>query len=143
MTSPADQLAECAAILEAAVGDRLRRDEPLGPRTTYRVGGPAALFLEAAGEADLTAAALAVAASGVPVLVVGKGSNLLVADRGFAGLAIALGETFAQVRRRRRRPSAPAGPPLSPSSPAAPWPPGSPGSSGPSGCPAPSVAPYA
>jgi UDP-N-acetylmuramate dehydrogenase len=95
--TPADQLVECAAILVAAVGDRLRRDEPLGPRTTYRVGGPAALFLEAAGEADLTAAALAVAASGVPVLVVGKGSNLLVADRGFAGLAIALGETFAEV----------------------------------------------
>jgi UDP-N-acetylmuramate dehydrogenase len=87
----------CADLLRAAVGDRLTCDVPLGPRTTYRVGGAAALFLEAASESDLVAAAAAVAASGVPVLVVGKGSNLLVADRGFAGLAIVLGDAFAEI----------------------------------------------
>jgi UDP-N-acetylmuramate dehydrogenase len=92
-----DALERCADLLGAAVGDRLRRDEPLGPRTTYRVGGPAALLLEAGSVDDLRAAAGAVVATGVPVLVVGKGSNLLVADAGFAGLAVALGEGFATV----------------------------------------------
>lgn len=65
--------------------------------TTYRVGGPAAIFVEAAGEDDLVAVAEAVAVSGLPVLVIGRGSNLLVADGGFAGLALALGEPFATI----------------------------------------------
>ncbi len=94
---PGPPLTACEARLRAAIGDRLRRDEPLGPRTTYRVGGPAALFLEATSADDLRAARDAVVASGVPVLVVGKGSNLLVADAGFPGLAVTLGEAMAEV----------------------------------------------
>jgi len=79
------------------LGDRARRDVPLGPLTTYRVGGSAALFVEARGDDDLRRVADAAIASGVDVLVVGKGSNLLVADAGFAGLAVVLGESFADV----------------------------------------------
>jgi UDP-N-acetylmuramate dehydrogenase len=79
------------------LGDRARRDVPLGPLTTYRVGGAAALFVEARSAEDLAAVADTVAATGVPTLVVGKGSNLLVADAGFPGVAIALGEGFADV----------------------------------------------
>ncbi len=81
----------------AMLGVRARRDVPLGPLTTYRVGGPAALFLEAADEADLERARAAVSETGLPVLVVGRGSNLLVADRGFPGLAVVLGEGFAGI----------------------------------------------
>jgi UDP-N-acetylmuramate dehydrogenase len=76
----------------AVLGDRARRDVPLGPLTTYRVGGPAALLVEARSEDDLSRAARAVGRSGVPVLVVGRGSNLLVADGGFPGLAVVVGE---------------------------------------------------
>lgn len=97
MSAAGDPLVECEATLRPHVGDRLLVGAPLGPRTTYRVGGPAALLLEAAGEDDLAAARDAVVATGVPVLVVGKGSNLLVADCGFAGLAISLGDAFAGV----------------------------------------------
>ncbi|HEX2193246.1 MAG TPA: UDP-N-acetylmuramate dehydrogenase [Acidimicrobiales bacterium] len=86
-------LERAAAIL----GPLARTDVPLGPLTTYRVGGPAALFLEAAVEADLERAREAVAATGIPVLVVGRGSNLLVADSGFPGLAVVLGEGFATI----------------------------------------------
>lgn len=81
----------------ARLGPLARRDVPLGPLTTYRVGGPAALFVEAASVEDLAAVAGAVAATGVEVLVVGKGSNLLVADAGFSGLALTLGDGFATV----------------------------------------------
>jgi UDP-N-acetylmuramate dehydrogenase len=79
------------------LGDLARRDEPIGPRTTYRVGGRAALFVELTSEEDLKAVATAVAETAVPVLVVGKGSNLLVTDAGFPGLALVLGEGFAAV----------------------------------------------
>ena len=76
----------------AVLGDRGRRAAPLGPLTTYRVGGPAALLIEAHSVGDLALAARAVAAGEVPVLVVGRGSNLLVADAGFSGLAVVVGE---------------------------------------------------
>jgi UDP-N-acetylmuramate dehydrogenase len=86
------QVEQAAALLEDA-----RRDEPLGPMTTYRVGGPAALFMEVADEDRLALAAKAVQQSGVPVLVVGRGSNLLVSDAGFPGLAITLTGPFARI----------------------------------------------
>ena len=75
------------------------RDVALGPFTTYRVGGPAGLFVEVEDEATLrlVADALAGEDEAVPTLVVGKGSNLLVADAGFPGLALRLGGTFAEV----------------------------------------------
>lgn len=82
-----------AALLGAAAN----RDVPIGPLTTYRVGGPAALFVELDGDDAVAAVGAAVHATGVDVLVIGKGSNLLVADRGFAGLALVLGDAFAGV----------------------------------------------
>ena len=73
------------------LGDLAQMDVALGPRTTYRVGGRAALFVEPESEVDLLRVKDAVTASGIDVLVVGKGSNLLVADAGFPGLVVALG----------------------------------------------------
>ena len=86
-----------AAIEQAAelLGGLARRDVPIGPRTTYRVGGPAALFADVESDDDLARVGAAVATSGIDVLVVGKGSNLLVTDAGFPGLALHLGEGFA------------------------------------------------
>jgi len=80
-----------------ALGDLARRDVPLGPLTTYRVGGPAALFVTVDGEPELRRVVDAVRGAAVDVLVVGKGSNLLVADAGFHGLALVLGDAFADV----------------------------------------------
>ncbi|HWD24544.1 MAG TPA: UDP-N-acetylmuramate dehydrogenase [Acidimicrobiales bacterium] len=84
-------------VAESVLGPLARRDVPLGARTTYRVGGAAALFVEIVDEADLPTLVDALAASGADVLVVGKGSNLLVADRGFPGVAVCLGEHFSSV----------------------------------------------
>jgi UDP-N-acetylmuramate dehydrogenase len=81
----------------AALGDRAETDVPLGPFTTYRVGGPAALFTTVEDEGQLVALAPIVAEADVPVLVVGKGSNLLVADVGFDGLAVRLGDGFTDI----------------------------------------------
>ncbi len=84
-------------VAAQVLGELAQRDVPLGPLTTYRVGGPAALFVEVDGDDALARVAGAVRASGVDVLVVGKGSNLLVADAGFDGLAVVLGEAFATI----------------------------------------------
>jgi len=81
----------------ARLGAAARRDVPLGVRTTYRVGGAAALAVEPASTEELLAVARVVRASGVPVLVVGRGSNLLVADAGFPGLAVLVAEGFGDV----------------------------------------------
>ena len=94
--SGADPVADLLDIARA-LGPGIELDVPLGPFTTYRVGGPAALLLRIESDADLARVAEVVAARPIPVLVVGKGSNLLVADRGFAGLAVVLGNSFASV----------------------------------------------
>ena len=73
-------------------------DHPIGPMTTYRAGGRAARFVRPVDRSELEAVAAGVASSGIPVLVVGRGSNLLVADAGFGGLALQLGQAFEKVR---------------------------------------------
>jgi UDP-N-acetylmuramate dehydrogenase len=82
-----------------ALGKLATRNAPLGARTTYRVGGRAAVLVLARDEEGLTAChdALASAGGPVPVLVIGRGSNMLVADAGFPGLVIALGGEFESV----------------------------------------------
>jgi UDP-N-acetylmuramate dehydrogenase len=78
-------------VLAAALGPRAKRDHPLGRLTTYRVGGHAAVLVEAGSEEDLVAVRTALSGRSVPVLVLGKGSNLLVADAGFPGLVVRMG----------------------------------------------------
>ncbi len=89
------EAADAIELVARALGPAAQRDHPLGQLTTYGVGGPAALFVEVNGEAELTALRAALRDRPVPVLVVGRGSNLLVADRGFAGVAVRLGGDFA------------------------------------------------
>jgi UDP-N-acetylenolpyruvoylglucosamine reductase len=66
------------------------REEPLGPRTTLRVGGPARVFAEPASIEDLQILWREATARGVAVLLLGRGSNLIVPDEGVDGLVIAL-----------------------------------------------------
>lgn len=65
-------------------------DEPLAPHTTYKLGGPALVFATPRDEAELLAVADVLHETGLPVLVVGRGSNLLVADAGFDGIVVSL-----------------------------------------------------
>lgn len=93
-----DPLATFDAVTAELGFDHLvRHDVPLGPFTTYRVGGPAARMLVATEEAHLQGVIEAVRASGIDVLVLGRGSNLLVADAGFPGVAVQLGGDFTRV----------------------------------------------
>ncbi|MGH9147957.1 MAG: UDP-N-acetylmuramate dehydrogenase [Vicinamibacterales bacterium] len=78
-----------AADLIAHFGpERLRRAVPLARFTTFKAGGPAEWFLETRG-ADETVRALQVAArAGIPVVILGGGSNVLIGDKGIRGLVI-------------------------------------------------------
>jgi UDP-N-acetylmuramate dehydrogenase len=84
--------------LADALGPRAARHRPLGPLTTYGVGGPSELLVEVEGPGDLPAVRAALAGSGLPVCVIGRGSNLLVADAGFDGVAVRLGNGFSSLR---------------------------------------------
>jgi UDP-N-acetylmuramate dehydrogenase len=84
-------------LLAPAFGHRLVHDHPLAPMTTYRVGGAAALFVEVQSVDDLAAIADARRATGLAVLVVGRGSNMLVADSGFNGLAVSISSAFGAI----------------------------------------------
>src|SRR5579884_1208547 len=78
----ADRLAAC---LDPA---HLRRNEPMAPYTTFKIGGPADLFFEATSADALANAVLAAREVGVPYFVLGLGANVLIGDRGFRGLVI-------------------------------------------------------
>ena len=90
-----DRLAEDLAM---ALGeDAVVRERPIGPETTYRVGGAARVGVTLAVDTDVAVVSEVVAAEGVEVLVVGKGSNMLVADAGFEGVALWLGTGYDWV----------------------------------------------
>jgi len=90
----ADAIGRAESILRAACGDRLRTRFVLAPLTTFRIGGPAALFLEPESESDLVAVSEALRETGIPIAILGKGSNVLVADGGFDGLVLRLGRGY-------------------------------------------------
>jgi UDP-N-acetylmuramate dehydrogenase len=75
-----------------------RADEPLAPRTSIRVGGPADLLVRPADPADLVALLAAAAALQVPLAVLGGGANTLVADAGVRGVVVRLPADFGEER---------------------------------------------
>jgi UDP-N-acetylmuramate dehydrogenase len=67
---------------------QLKRDEPLAPYTTFRIGGPADLMYNATAADDLANAVQSARDLDVPYFVLGLGANILIGDRGFRGLVI-------------------------------------------------------
>jgi UDP-N-acetylmuramate dehydrogenase len=61
---------------------------PLAPYTTFQIGGPARWFAEAASEDDIVAGVDFATGHGLPLFILGGGSNLLVSDAGFPGLVL-------------------------------------------------------
>jgi UDP-N-acetylmuramate dehydrogenase len=87
-----------AAQLHAELGRHVVRDASSAPLTTYRCGGPIRLLVRIERESDFTVLARALAvAPDVEVLVIGRGSNLLVGDAGFEGVGVLLGGELEQL----------------------------------------------
>ena len=82
-------MTDLGAALEQRFGvDRVRRNAPLAPMTTFKVGGPAEVLVETRNGDEIVDAVKIAAAAGARVTVLGGGSNVLVADGGIRGLVI-------------------------------------------------------
>lgn len=83
-------MTDIGARLMERFGSRARPDAELAPLTTFKVGGPADWLLDVQGGDELTDAMMLARAAGLPVTVLGGGSNVLVADGGVRGIVIRL-----------------------------------------------------
>jgi len=77
-----------SARSDISSASRLRRNEPLAPYTTFRIGGPADLYFEATTADELANAVLVARELDVPYFVLGLGANILIGDKGFRGLVV-------------------------------------------------------
>lgn len=103
-------LEEMGLRLAALAEGGVTFDRPLAPMTTYRLGGPAAILFEPASEADLLNVTHALRDVGLPadelpLLVVGRGSNVVISDRGFYGLVIRMGSAMSWMQGSEDLPS--------------------------------------
>ncbi len=85
---------QLSALLPAGC---VRENVTLAPYTTMRTGGPAALFAEPRNAQQLAHVHQWAQEKGLPLLILGNGSNLLIADSGFDGLVIHLGRALSEV----------------------------------------------
>lgn len=85
---------QLSALLPAGC---VRENVTLAPYTTMRTGGPAALFAEPRNAQQLAHVHQWAQEEGLPLLILGNGSNLLIADSGFDGLVIHLGRALSEV----------------------------------------------
>ena len=75
--------------LKAALGPLVvRRDVPLAPLTTFRIGGPADFFVSTRTPDELASVVSTARSLGIPWFLLGRGANVLVSDRGFRGLVV-------------------------------------------------------
>lgn len=84
--------------LGAQKGVRIRAAEPLAKHTTFRIGGPAELYVEVDGERALRRLLPALSRAGRPVQLMGLGSNVLVPDDGLSGVVLRLTGRFMRCR---------------------------------------------
>ena len=107
-----EQHQNLTARLQAA-GIAYKEQEPLAAHTTFKIGGPAAVFVQPADEAQLCQAVRLCRELAVPCYLLGHGSNILVGDRGYAGAVVSLAGMKREVRREGDTLTAPAGMQLS------------------------------
>src|SRR5208283_2880055 len=70
---------------------QLTENQALAPFTTFGIGGPARWFVEARNEGEIAEACAWARGRGLPLFVLGGGSNVLISDRGFPGLVLHIG----------------------------------------------------
>lgn len=80
--------------LSSSVSGSVKRDEPLARHTTYRIGGPAELYVECETVADVATTFEVLADEQVDYTLLGKGSNVLASDAGYPGAIVVLGKEF-------------------------------------------------
>jgi UDP-N-acetylmuramate dehydrogenase len=87
-------------LLRDRFGERVRFSEPLSRHTSFRIGGPADAWVEATDETDILFVQQAAEEAGMPICVLGIGTNVLVSDRGVRGIVIKLGRELGEFAWR-------------------------------------------
>lgn len=86
--------------LNALLPGQVKANEPMARHTTWRIGGPADIFVEPAGVKELARLVTWVYGRDLPLYFIGNGSNLLVKDGGIRGIVVKIGRAFGQVQVR-------------------------------------------
>ena len=86
--------------LQAAFGDKARKNVTLAPMTSFGIGGPADLLVAPADEQDLMKLMAIVQGPEIPFTVLGGGSNILVMDGGIRGVTVWMGQGFKRIEAR-------------------------------------------
>lgn len=82
-------------VLQALFGTRVRFAEPLRRHTSFRIGGPADVWVDVADAEEIRRVQAIAAAADLPLFVLGGGTNILVSDRGVRGIVLHLGRSLA------------------------------------------------
>ena len=80
-------------------GDRLGANIPMSSHSTFHIGGPADIFFEPANIDEISKTMQFCRDQGIPLTVIGNGSNILVSDLGIRGVVISIGDHFAGIER--------------------------------------------
>lgn len=102
-----------AQELAQKIRGRVLCNEPLKEHTTWRIGGPADILVEPASREDLRTVLYFVREKGLPLTVIGNGSNLLVSDSGVRGVVVKIGDRLGAVTVAGQKITAEAGAKLS------------------------------
>ncbi len=87
----------CQKLREQLTRGTVLELEPMSSHTSFRIGGPAELFVQPAGTKEMLTAIRLAREEGVPFFVMGKGSNLLVSDEGYRGMILQTGGAFHRI----------------------------------------------
>jgi len=89
---------DLASHLRAVAEGDVSTGTPLAPYTSYRIGGPTAIWAAPRSANGVRRVLKAVHATAVPLFVLGRGSNLLISDRGWPGVTLYIGENLSDLR---------------------------------------------
>ena len=89
--------ATLASELEKIPGLKVRTDVALGKITTFKIGGPAAIVVTPETEEALIQVAPRLRDCGLPLFIMGNGSNILVSDAGFDGVVLRIGSSLGAI----------------------------------------------
>ncbi|HZK17711.1 MAG TPA: UDP-N-acetylmuramate dehydrogenase [Clostridia bacterium] len=87
----------------SSIRGKVAREEPLKRHTSWQIGGPAEIFIEPADPEDLIQAIDLAKQAGLPLFILGNGTNILVSDKGVRGLVIKIGRGFDHKRIKGKR----------------------------------------
>ena len=92
-----EQLVIKKLLEERLAPDSVCTDELMSRHTTFRIGGPASVFVTPKSEKDLVTAIEICRSQGAPYFILGNGSNLLVSDQGYDGVVVHIGSDLRDI----------------------------------------------